>query len=69
MTKEEINKHADAIMVLHKHFGGTEWKLELGKTSYFDSDDFKPYKPIIVNGTQCAAFDVEVAQDKEALGS
>lgn len=69
MTKEEINKLADAIIVLHKHFGGHEWKLELGEISYFDPDDFKPYKPIIVNGIQCAAFDVEVAQDKEALGS
>jgi hypothetical protein len=68
LTKAETTKLADAIMVLHKHFGGHEWKIELGATSYFNPDDFKPFKPILVNGDQCAVFDIDTAQDKQALG-
>ena len=61
LTKEEMDILVRAVNVLHSRAGGTEWNISVGKSVFFDPDDFRPFRPIVVNGTQVGQFNVDVS--------
>lgn len=48
--EKELATLRDAVEILHRHFGGLTWNIEVGPVSTYDPSDFKPFRPVAVNG-------------------